>query len=288
MPSVLIAGCGYVGGVAADLFQNAGWTVEGWTKSAASTEQASQKHYLVRAVDLSNASEVSACGSRFELVIHCASTRGGDVALYRQVYADGMRNLFESFPDSTILFVSSTSVYAQTSGEWITEESPAAPEHERGKILREAEQIVLERGGIVARFAGIYGPRRSYLLQRFLTGEAVIDSKNDRFVNQVHRDDAASALFLLAGLRSNLSGEVFNVSDGQSILQTECYRWLAAKLDRPLPPRDELKMAGKRGRSNKRVSNAKLRDLGWAPRYPNFAEAMDKSILPSFLSKSPV
>jgi len=288
MPSVLIAGCGYVGGVAADLFQNAGWTVEGWTKSPASAEQASQKHYTVRAVDLSNASEVSACGSQFELVIHCASTRGGDVALYRQVYADGMRNLFESFPDSTILFVSSTSVYAQTSGEWITEKSPAAPEHERGKILREAEQIVLDHGGIIARFAGIYGPRRSYLLQRFLTGEAVIDSKNDRFVNQVHRDDAASALFLLASLRSSLSGGVFNVSDGQPTLQTECYRWLATRLNRPLPPTDELKAARKRGRSSKRVSNAKLRDLGWAPRYPNFAEAMDKSILPSFLSKSPV
>jgi hypothetical protein len=38
----------------------------------------------------------------------------------------------------------------------------------------------------------------------------------------------------------------------------------------------------KRGGSNKRVSNAKLRNLGWEPRYPTFAEAMERSILPSF------
>jgi hypothetical protein len=30
------------------------------------------------------------------------------------------------------------------------------------------------------------------------------------------------------------------------------------------------------------VSNAKLRKLGWTPRYPSFADAMEKSILPSF------
>ena len=34
--------------------------------------------------------------------------------------------------------------------------------------------------------------------------------------------------------------------------------------------------ASKRGESNKRVSNAKLRAIGWTPRYPTFAEAMEK------------
>jgi hypothetical protein len=42
----------------------------------------------------------------------------------------------------------------------------------------------------------------------------------------------------------------------------------------------------KRGASNKRVSNAKLRGLGWTPRYPSFAEAMEESILPSFALSS--
>ena len=39
MPRVLIAGCGYVGAATADLFQAAGWEVEGWTHSPESAAQ---------------------------------------------------------------------------------------------------------------------------------------------------------------------------------------------------------------------------------------------------------
>jgi hypothetical protein len=70
--------------------------------------------------------------------------------------------------------------------------------------------------------------------------------------------------------------------DDQPILQSECYRWLAEKLDRPLPAGGTLRQKRKRGESNKRVSNTKLHALGWRPRYPSFAEAMEKSILPGF------
>ncbi len=140
---------------------------------------------------------------------------------------------------------------------------------------------MLGRGGIVARLAAIYGPRRSALLSKFLAGEAIVDPGNDRFVNQIHRDDIAAALFLLLN-RQSLSPEIYNVVDDQPILQSECYRWLAEKLNRPLPSLGKREGERKRGDSNKRVSNAKLRRLGWSLRYPRFAEAMEKSILPSF------
>lgn len=280
MRRILIAGCGYLGQAAADLFQNAGWEVEGWTMSIESAKELSSKPYPVSAVDISNPGKVSARAEDCDAAIHCASTRGGDVDFYRRVYLDGARNLLNRFARSTILFASSTSVYAQTEGEWVTEESAAAPVHETGKILREAEALVLDRGGIVVRLAGIYGPGRSYLLKRFLGGEAIIDSKKDRFVNQVHRDDAAAALFFLLD-RQLPSGEIYNVVDDQPILQGECYRWLATNLNRPTPPIGETKSRRKRGETNKRVSNAKLRRLGWSPRYPTFAEGMEKSVLPN-------
>jgi nucleoside-diphosphate-sugar epimerase len=141
--------------------------------------------------------------------------------------------------------------------------------------------VVLNRGGIVARLAGIYGPGRSALLNRFLAGTAMFDPENDRFVNQVHRDDIASALFLLLN-REAEGAQIYNVVDDQPILQSECCRWLAHRLNRPLPPIGRSTQQRKRGDSNKRVSNAKLHRLGWTPQYPTFAEAMDKSILPSF------
>jgi nucleoside-diphosphate-sugar epimerase len=112
-------------------------------------------------------------------------------------------------------------------------------------------------------------------------GRAIIDAENDRFVNQVHRDDIAAGLFLLLN-REAEGGQIYNVVDDQPMLQSECYRWLAHRLNRPLPPIGKSKQQRKRGDSNKRVSNAKLRRLGWTPQYPTFADAMENSILPSF------
>jgi nucleoside-diphosphate-sugar epimerase len=160
----------------------------------------------------------------------------------------------------------------------VTEESETKPARETARVLLETEKLVLERGGIVGRLAGIYGPGRSALLSKFLAGTAVIDPENDRFVNQVHRDDIASAIFLLLGQRT----QICNVVDDQPMLQTDCYRWLAQRLNRALPPIGKSTEQRKRGESNKCVSNAKLRHLGWVPQYPTFAEGMERSVFQSF------
>jgi len=281
MPRVLIAGCGYLGEATAGLFVTRGWQVEGWTRSTEAVQRLSAKSYSARAVDLSDRAAVLACETNFDAVIHCASTRGGDVDLYRQLYLEGARNLVARFTAAKLLFVSSTSVYAQTGGESVTEESPAEPTHPAGRVLREAEQLALEHDGVVARLAGIYGPGRSFLLKSLRAGDAVIDPHNDRLLNQIHRDDAATALVLLSAQRST-RGEIFNVVDDQPIRQSECYRWLAAKLNRPLPSVGSLPAKRKRGWSNKQVSNTKLRGLGWVPQYPTFAEGMENSVLATY------
>jgi len=280
MRRILIAGCGYLGQATAELFHALGWEVEGWTMSPLSVRSLSAKPFSVHAVNISDAGQVAARSGNFDAVIQCASTGGGDVDLYRRTYLRGASNLLGRFSGSTMLFTSSTSVYAQRDGELVTEESAAEPEHEGGKILRETEQLVLNGGGIVARLAGIYGPGRSYLVERILSGEVIVDPKHDRFVNQVHRDDAVAALFLLLE-RPLVRPEIYNVVDDEPILQSECYRWLAKKLNRPLPRLGESTLKPKRGESNKRVSNAKLRGLGWSLRYPTFAEGMEKSVLPN-------
>jgi nucleoside-diphosphate-sugar epimerase len=279
MPRILIAGCGYVGQATADLFQTAGWAVEGWTASAESATTLSNKPYPVHQLDVSRRAQVAARAGTFDVVIHCVSTRGGGVDDYRQIYLNGARNLLDLFVGTKILFTSSTSVYAQRDGSWVTEQSETKPKRETGRLLLETERLIVDRGGTVARLAGIYGPGRSALLSKFLTGTAIIDPENDRFVNQVHRDDIASALFLLASLQWP-GGQIYNVVDDQPMLQSDCYRWLAQRLHRPIPPIGKREGQRKRGDSNKRVSNAKLRRLEWAPRYPTFADAMEKSILP--------
>jgi nucleoside-diphosphate-sugar epimerase len=282
MPRILIAGCGYVGEATADLFHSAGWNVEGWVHSQESAARLSIKHYSVRVLDLSQRGDVAKCAAAFDAVIHCASSHGGDAEAYRQIYLNGARHLLETFSQAKILFTSSTSVYAQRDSSWVTEESETKPLRETSQILLEVEKLILEKGGIVARLAGIYGPRRSALLSKFLNGTATIDPNNDRFVNQVHRDDIASALFLLLNREAHASPQIYNVVDDQPLLQSECFAWLAQRLNRPLPPTRESEQPRKRGNTNKRVSNAKLRRLGWTPHYPTFADAMERSVLPSF------
>ncbi len=282
MPKTLIAGCGYVGEATADLFHSAGWKVEGWVHSKESAARLSGKPYSIRVLDVSQRGEVGKYAGSFDAVIHCASSRGGDAEAYRQIYLNGARHLLENFRKAKILFTSSTSVYAQRDGSWVTEESETKPLRETSRILLEVENLILEKRGIVVRLAGIYGPQRSALLSKFLNGTATIDPQSDRFVNQVHRDDIALALFLLLNREAQESLQIYNVVDDQPILQSECYRWLAQRLNRPLPPIRKSEQPRKRGDTNKRVNNAKLHQLGWTSDYPTFGDAMEKSILPSF------
>lgn len=281
MPRILIAGCGYVGQAAADLFHERGWKVEGWTASVESAGKLAAKPYAVRAVDITDAAEVSALEEEFDVIVQCASSGGGDAEKYRRIYLEGARTLLGAFPHARLIFAGSTSVYAQQHGVLVDETSPANPAHAKGRVLRETEDLVLARHGIVARLAGIYGPGRSFLVRTFLAGEAVLDPERDRFINQAHRDDIVSALFLLAEGGADLGGQIYNVVDDQPILTSEAYRWLSAHLPGALPA-GRAAAARKRGESNKRVSNKKLRTLGWELRFPDFPAGMTKSVLPSF------
>jgi nucleoside-diphosphate-sugar epimerase len=276
MARVLIAGCGYVGEAAANRFHEAGWEVEGWTRSKESAARLSVRPYPVRAVEITNAEATA----NFDVVIDCVSSRGGDEAAYRRLYFEGAKRLLQVFPNATILFTSSTSVYPQNDGSAVDENSAAEPRHPKGRILRETEDLVLGAGGIVARLGGIHGPGRSFFLSRFLEG--AIGDQSDRLINYVHRDDIVSALLLLAERRGDCRGELFNVVGDEPITAREACSWLSSRLKKAVPRTGVAPQPSKRGQSNKRVSNRKLRALGWAPRYPTFEIAMNESILPSF------
>ncbi len=283
MSKVIVAGCGFVGLATARLFAGAGREVVGVTHSVESAALLRAETFSVVACDITDRAALAACGELrgAEVVIHCASSGRGGVEQYRAVYLNGARALAEVLAPRTLFFTSSTSVYAQTDGAWVSEESAAAPDRETGRVLREAENFVLAQGGVVARLAGIYGPGRSVLLRKFFAGEAVIEGDGSKWINQAHRDDIASALVHLVttGARG-----VFNVSDDEPLAQRAVYAWLAERFDRPLPPCGPIDTDRKRGWTDKRVSNAKLRATGWQARYPSFFAAVESD--PALLAAS--
>jgi nucleoside-diphosphate-sugar epimerase len=283
MARILIAGCGYIGAAAAARFRDEGWEVEGWTASADSAaELAQQSRFAVHGVDITDAAAVSKAASEFDVVAHSVSSRGGSEEQYRRLYLEGGRNLLQAFPGATLIFTSSTSVYGQADGSVVDETSPADPSHEKGRILRETEKLVVDAGGIVMRLAGIHGPGRSYFLTRFLDGIGIARGNENRFINQVHRDDVVSALGILADRRSECAGEIYNVVADTPITAQRANEWLSDRLKKPIPSASGTVKLRTRGESNKQVANGKLRALGWRPCYPTFEAAMEESILPSF------
>ena len=217
----------------------------------------------------------------FDWVINCVSSSRGDAEEYRRVYLQGMRNLLEWLSTRSpkkFVYTSSTSVYAQTDGSLVTEISPTEPTAGTASVLLETEKILVQAArqnfpAVILRAAGIYGPGRGYWFKRFLQGEAKIDGKGERFLNMIHRDDVAGAI--IAALEKGRPGEIYNVVDDEPITQLDLFRWLASTSGQEMPPFAALEqpLERKRGWTNKRVSNRKLKtDLGYQFKYPTFRE----------------
>lgn len=288
---ILVAGCGFVGERVADRLHAAGHEVVGLTHSPESADRlASVKPWRVEACDIAHHDAVASLAIKLgaasiDAFIHCASSSRGGAEMYQSVYVEGMRHLVSAFPQAFALHTSSTSVYPQTSGETVDETSAAEPERDTGRLLREAETIALNAKGAVARLAGIYGPGRSFVLKNLLEGKAAIEGNNGqgRMLNQIHAEDAASALVHLVTHR--LSG-IFNVVDDAQMTQRQCLEHLCMTFGVKLPPEREPDPNRKRGWSHKRVSNTKLHATGWNPHHASYFDALrdDPDLVPSILN----
>lgn len=278
---ILVIGHGYVGAALAEQLEKLGRAVVAVNRSVEGKTE-----YPLVAADVSSAASVSSLAGSLATkptaIVHCASSSRGGPDAYRAVFLDGIGNLRASFPGVPIVFTSSTSVYGQTDGSVVTENSPTEPDRETSRILVEAEELVCEGGGVALRLAGIYGPARSIYLKRILEGTAKIESGEvSRHVNQIHRDDIVGAV--LHVIDSGVEKACFNVADDTPMTQREVYEKLAEFFEKPHPPEAAPDKNRKRAWTDKIVSNAALRATGWAPLYPSFLEALEKdeALVPS-------
>ena len=279
---VLIVGCGYVGLPLGAELARQGHEVFGLRRSP-DTSDLSRAGIKPIVGDLTQFALLRLIRPDFDWVVNTISSSQGGVEGYRAVYLEGTNRLVEWLRGSDRLqkyiYTSSTSVYAQQDGSWVTEESPTDPRSETSRVLVEAERVLLDQAStqafpaIILRLAGIYGPGRGHLFHQFLRGEARLAGDGSRLINMIHRDDAVGAI--LAALGRGAPGDVYNVSDDEPVTQRDFFLWLGTRLGLPLPPTvDPAEMAGrKRGVTNKRVGNRKLRlALGAELKYPTFRQ----------------
>jgi nucleoside-diphosphate-sugar epimerase len=287
---VLIVGCGYVGFPLAVEMTKCRHEVFGLRRSHASDDSLLAAGVTPLHADIADASSLEGLPRDFDWIVNCVASGGGGAEDYRQLYLNGMRNLvawMSSWKNKTprLVYTSSTGVYGQNDGSLVDESSPTQPATDTAKILVETERVLLaaaragQVSGMILRAAGIYGPERGYLLKQFLRGEARIEGDGSRTLNMIHRDDLIAAV--IAGLERGRSGEIYNAVDDAPVSQRDFFKWLADTIGKPLPP---VATAGetearKRGLTDKRISNAKLkRDLGFNFRYPDYRAGYGEEI----------
>jgi nucleoside-diphosphate-sugar epimerase len=284
--STLIVGCGYLGARVGSLLVRKGDQVFGTVRSSQRATEIANFGIEPLIADVLSPETLESLPA-VERVLCCVGFDRAGGADMRTVYVEGLRNLLERLPAlvSRLVYASSTSVYGQSDGEWVDEDSPAEPIQESGRVCLEAEQVAshwARAAGVslvVLRFSGLYGPDRVIrraLLQR---GEP-IPGDPARFLNLVHIDDAAQAA--IAALDSASPDSLYLVSDDRPVERREYYA-LAARLLGAPPPRYEPSAVGRAGvaqdPANRRIANRRMRTgLGVDLLYPDIRAGLPAAL----------
>lgn len=255
----LVFGCGYLGRRVAARWRKRGRSVAAVTRGrAAELEAAGIAPIVADVLDPASLGGLpSACTILYAVAVPRPSTVIG--------VTNALAALSRASPQAKLLFVSTTSVYGQTDGGEVDEDSPTEPREEAGRVALEAEAVVRSAwpGAVVLRFAGLYGPGR-WLSEAAIRGGDILPGDGERWLNLIHGDDGADAV--LAAEARGEPDRTYIVSDGSPIRRREYYSALAEALAAPAP-----RFAGTAtGEPNRRLSSQRLRtELGVAPRYPD-------------------
>ncbi|MDO6965595.1 SDR family oxidoreductase [Rhizobium alvei] len=179
-------------------------------------------------------------------------------------------------------YLSTIGVYGNRDGAWTDETSEPTPLSRRSRERVDAEQDWLARGaaaGIpvaVLRLSGIYGPGRNPLLN-LEKGTARRIVKKDQVFNRIRCEDIGRATSFL--IERNMGG-IYNVTDSHPSPSQDVVEFAARLMGVPVPPdiafetADLSPMARSFYGENKRVSNRKLRDLGFEFDYPDYEKSI--------------
>lgn len=285
---VLIVGCGYVGlPLGAELVRQ-GHDVFGLRRTDASAAELIAADVKPLVADITQPATLVKLPGPFDWVINTVASTKGGVEKYREVYVQGTRNLIEwlsADPPKKMVYTSSTSVYGQSDKSVVKETSPTDPVSETSKVLVETEKLLLDAARqekiptVILRVAGIYGPERGHLFLQYLKNEAKITGQGERIINMIHRDDLVG--IIITTLKSGRPGEVYNAVDDEPVMQLHFFRWLSETLGKWMPPfaTETENVSRKRGLTNKRVSNRKLKmELGYQFKYPTFRQGYTAEI----------
>ncbi len=255
---VLFIGCGDLGQRAARLFLARGDEVHALRRHPPAGD-ASGIRWLQG--DITRPDGLPALPAGVTRVVHVATAGARDPAAYRGVFVDGLKHALDALDTSRverIVFVSSSAVYGEHHGDWVTEDTPTAPQGFNGRILLEAEALLAAQAlpHTTLRFAGLYGPGRLQLIERLRAGDARAPSQPPHWANRIHIDDAAAAIAHVALLPE--AQPVYIGCDDTPLPPPP-----------PPPPPAPAEGPAPAGIGSKKLSNARLRASGLTLQWPD-------------------
>lgn len=281
---VLIVGCGDIGERVARLERSEARTVAGLVRSVKSARRLRDAGIQPITADLDAPASLNNLPVTNAVVYYFAPPPDKGVI-------DPRMETFVSVMTSSnlpkrIVLISTTGVYGDCHGEWVTEDRLPNPQVDRARRRLAAEttlQAWSKASGVsivILRVPGIYGP--GYLpVERLRSGEPVLREDESPFSNRIHADDLARVC--IAAARHAHPSLLYNVSDGHPTTMTDFFFRVADMLGIPRPPAITREAAQHRLgpgmlsylAESKRIDNRRMREeLGVELMYPDLAAGL--------------
>jgi len=203
-----------------------------------------------------------------------------------------LKNKLKSLSLEWVGYLSTTGVYGNTKGDWVSEINEPNPFQKRSCKRLNCEKEWIESGLPVQifRLPGIYGPGRS-TFEAIKNKKIRVISKEKQVFSRIHVADIANAIIYLLQNKDSLKFyQIINIADDEPSSQIEviqyCYDLLGLTMPKPIlfeDAKDELSpIAQSFWMENRRVSNKLLCEtLGYQLIYKNYKMGLKNCYLNS-------
>jgi nucleoside-diphosphate-sugar epimerase len=234
---VLVAGAGWLGSRLARRLAESGHRVTAVRRDPVRAAALASPGVEPLALDLSAPGARERLPRDLDAVVACQSAGADGPEAYRRAYVDSSRTLVDALRaagrPAVLLYTGSTGVFGQRDGSDVDERTPVAPASAAAEVLVEAERVVLggDGGGVrsmVLRLSGLYGPGRTWPVDRVRAGQIALGPGDGAWLNLCHLDDAVSAV--IAGLARGEGGSIYHATDAEPVRRRDLARWVSSRL----------------------------------------------------------
>jgi len=203
-----------------------------------------------------------------------------------------LKSKLQSLSLEWIGYLSTTGVYGNTKGNWVSEIDPPNPFQKRSHKRLNCEKEWIKSGLPVQifRLPGIYGPGRS-TFEAIWSQKIRVISKKDQVFSRIHVADITHEIIYLLQNKDSLKfHQIINLADDEPCSQIEviqyCYNLLDLKMPKPIlfeDAKDGLSpIAQSFWLENRRVSNKLLCEtLGYKLIFKNYKKGLKNCYLNS-------